>query len=166
MVLSFVAHLRVPDLVIIGCGNPNRSDDGVGPYVVSRLSENGLPDHTRVFDGGTDGMSVMYSARGATHLIIVDARVPEDTPGAIFEVPGEVLEAPPNQSLNLHDFRWDHALYAGRRIYGDDFPKLVSVFLIEAASLKLGLEMSGEVVLAAENVEGRVRELIAKWCAQ
>ena len=111
-------------------------------------------------------MSVMYSARGATHLIIVDARVPEDTPGAIFEVPGEVLEAPPNQSLNLHDFRWDHALYAGRRIYGDDFPKLVSVFLIEAASLKLGLEMSGEVVLAAENVEGRVRELIAKWCAQ
>jgi hydrogenase maturation protease len=166
MVLSFVAHLRVPDIVIIGCGNPNRSDDGVGPYVVSRLSENGLPDHTRVFDGGTDGMSVMYSARGATHLIIVDARVPEDTPGAIFEVPGEVLEAPPNQSLNLHDFRWDHALYAGRRIYGDDFPKLVSVFLIEAASLKLGLEMSGEVVLAAENVEGRVRELIAKWCAQ
>tara|TARA_R110000787_G_scaffold11915_5_gene38870 strand:- start:19 stop:519 length:501 start_codon:yes stop_codon:yes gene_type:complete len=166
MVLPLVAHLRVPDIVVIGCGNPNRSDDGVGPHVVARLHENGLPDHTRVFDGGTDGMSVMYSARGATHLIIVDARMPEGTPGAIFEVPGEVLEAPPNQSLNLHDFRWDHALYAGRRIYGDDFPKLVSVFLIEAASLKLGLEMSREVVLAADNVEGRVRELIAKWCVQ
>ena len=79
---------------------------------------------------------------------------------------GTATAPTPNQSLNLHDFRWDHALYAGRRIYGDDFPKLVSVFLIEAASLKLGLEMSREVVLAADNVEGRVRELIAKWCVQ
>lgn len=164
--MPLVAHLMTPDIVVIGCGNPNRSDDGVGPHVVGLLRENGVPEHTRIFDGGTDGMSVMYSARGATHLIIVDARVPESAPGAIFEVPGEVLEAPPNNSLNLHDFRWDHALYAGRRIYGDDFPVNVSVLLIEAASIDLGLELSGEVKDAAITVEARIRELIAKWVAQ
>ena len=155
-----------PDIVVIGCGNPNRSDDGVGPHVVGLLGQNGVPEHTRIFDGGTDGMSVMYNARGATQLIIVDARVPESASGAIFEVPGEVLEAPPNNSLNLHDFRWAHALYAGRRIYGDDFPVNVSVLLIEAANIDLGLELSAEVSEAAVAVEARIRELIAKWVDQ
>ena len=161
-----MAHLKTPDIVVIGCGNPNRSDDGVGPHVVGLLGQNGVPEHTRIFDGGTDGMSVMYNARGATHLIIVDARAPESASGAIFEVPGEVLEAPPNNSLNLHDFRWDHALYAGRRIYGDDFPVNVSVLLIEAANIDLGLKLSTEVSEAAVAVEARIRELIAKWVDQ
>lgn len=161
-----MAHLKTPDIVVIGCGNPNRSDDGVGPHVVGLLGQNGVPEHTRIFDGGTDGMSVMYNARGATHLIIVDARAPESASGAIFEVPGEVLEAPPNNSLNLHDFRWDHALYAGRRIYGDDFPVNVSVLLIEAANIDLGLKLSTEVSEAAVTVEARIRGLIAKWVDQ
>ncbi len=162
--MPLMANIAVPDIAIIGCGNANRSDDGVGPHVIALLRENGLPDNTRVFDGGTDGMSVMYHARGATHLIIVDARVPENAPGAIFEVPGEVLAAPPTQSLNLHDFRWDHALYAGQRIYGEDFPNSVSVILIEAASLELGLVLSEKVILAAQTVETRIRALIAQWC--
>lgn len=166
MVVPVVADLAPHDIVVIGCGNPNRSDDGVGPHVVERLRQNGIPNQTRIFDGGTDGMSVMYSARGATHLIIVDARIPEGSPGAIYEVPGEHLEAPPNQSLNLHDFRWDHALYAGRRIYGDAFPTTVSVMLIEAKSLDLGLELSSEVTAAAELAEEKIRVLIASWCSE
>ncbi|MGX0879042.1 hydrogenase maturation protease [Roseovarius sp. MBR-154] len=163
MVLSPVADLMPPDIVVIGCGNPNRSDDGVGPHLIARLRAGGVPALTRIFDGGTDGMSVMYSARGATHLVIVDARVPEGNPGAIFEVPGEVLEARPNRSLNLHDFRWDHALFAGRRIYGEDFPMNVSVFLVEAATLELGLGLSEAVSRAAETVETRIRNLINGW---
>jgi len=151
------------DIVIIGCGNPNRSDDGVGPHVVNLLRENGVPDNVRLFDGGTDGMSVIYRARGATHLIIIDARIPEAAPGAIFEVPGEMLESVPKQSLNLHDFRWDNALYAGRRIYGDAFPKTVSVLLIEAESLDLGLGLSPCVTQAARLAEAQIREIVAGW---
>ena len=165
MVLSAVADMKPLDIVVIGCGNPNRSDDGVGPHVVGLLREKGVPDNVRVFDGGTDGMGIMYSARGATHLIIVDARIPEGSPGAIYEVPGEVLETPPKQSLNLHDFRWDNALYAGKRIYGDDFPKSISVLLIEAASLELGLGLSDEVTVAADLAESRIRDTITEWSA-
>jgi len=165
MVLSALAHMKPLDIVVIGCGNPNRSDDGVGPHVVGLLRQKGVPQQVRVFDGGTDGMSVMYRARGATHLIIVDARIPEGNPGAIFEVPGSVLEAPPKQSLNLHDFRWDNALYAGRRIYGDDFPRDISVLLVEAASLNLGLGLSAEVADAAERAETQIRQVIDDWLA-
>ena len=58
-------------LTIIGCGNPNRSDDGVGIRVAQRLAayvrDKDLQD-VRVFDAGTDGMSVMFQARGAERL--------------------------------------------------------------------------------------------------
>ena len=146
-------------LSVIGCGNANRSDDGVGPEVIARLRRRPLPEGVALHDAGTDGMGVMYSARGASHLVLIDARAPESDPGAIYDVPGALLEAPPRQSFNLHDFRWDHALYAGRKIYGGDFPKQVKVFLIEAATLELGLSLSEPVSVAADRVAARIEEL-------
>ena len=164
MVVPAVADMSAPSLAVIGCGNPNRSDDGVGAHVVALLKEKRLPADVGIFDAGTDGMGVMYRARGASRLIVVDAREPEGAPGAIYDVPGEVLQAPPPQSLNLHDFRWDHALYAGRKIYGDAFPADVKVFLIEAASLDLGLGLSPEVQQAATRVADRIAALAAgRW---
>src|SRR5437764_4373644 len=112
-------------LCVIGCGNPARSDDGVGVYIAQSLQDH-LRRHphlrTRVFDAGTGGMDVMFQARGARKLIIVDAASSESTPGAIFKVPGRELESEPEPSYSLHDFRWQHALFAGRRIFGMDFP--------------------------------------------
>lgn len=145
---------------IIGCGNPNRSDDGVGPEVARRLREMTLPKDIAVFDAGTDGMAVLYRARGLERLIVVDAKAPQGNPGAIYEVPGELLQAPPPPSLNLHDFRWDHALYAGRKIYGDDFPPQVAVFLIEAETLDLGLGLSDEVAAAAARIADKIKALV------
>ncbi|MFM7445652.1 MAG: hydrogenase maturation protease, partial [Tabrizicola sp.] len=129
----------------MGCGNPNRSDDGLGPQVIAMLRAKALPPQVRLFDVGTDGMTAMYRARGATHLVVVDARIPGGAPGAIYEVPGEVLAAPPAKGAGLHEFRWDHALYAGRRIYGDAYPETVMVLLVEATTLDLGLSLSPAV---------------------
>lgn len=165
MVLQAMADLTGSDIVVLGCGNPNRSDDGAGPRLMALLRGIGLPPEVRLFDVGTDGMTAMYRARGATHLVIVDARVPGGNPGAIYEVPGEVLAAPPAKGAGLHEFRWDHALYAGRRIYGDAYPATVVVLLIEAASLDLGLALSPPVEASAQSVAKRVRGLIDGWLA-
>ena len=53
-------------------------------------------------------------------------------PGAIFKVPSSELEALPEASYSLYDFRWDNALKVGRKIFREDFPKDVTVYLIEA----------------------------------
>lgn len=163
--MPVMADLNRPDIVVIGCGNPNRSDDGAGPRVIALLRSRGVPENVRLYDAGTDGMAVIYQARGASHLVIVDARQPDGTPGAVYEVPGDVLAAPPGNNQGLHDFRWDHALYAGHKIYGDAFPKVVSVFLIEAASLDLGLELGPEVARAAEIVADQIGVRAAEWLA-
>jgi hydrogenase maturation protease len=156
-----VANLNAA-IAVIGCGNANRRDDGVGPYVIELLRDRVFPDDVALFDAGTDGMGVMYRARGVLRLIIVDAKAPEDEPGAIYEVPGEVLEMPPPESFNLHDFRWDHALYAGRRIYGEQFPQDVAVLLIEAGSVDYGLDLTAEVERAAVKVADRIEAMVRR----
>ncbi|MGK7919184.1 MAG: hydrogenase maturation protease [Trichodesmium sp.] len=142
-------------LTIIGCGNLNRSDDGVGVIIAQHLQQylvkHPVPD-VRVYDCGTAGMEVMFQARGTQQLIIVDASATGSEPGAIFKVPSSELEALPEPSYSLHDFRWDNALAVGRKIFREDFPDDITVYLIEAANLDFGLELSPIVKSSAEKV--------------
>ncbi len=149
-------------VAVIGCGNPNRSDDGVGCEVVRVLRSRAIYDEAQVhlLDAGTDGMGVMFAARGCRSLIVIDACRTGAPDGAIFEVPGAELEARHQPTLTLHDFRWDHALFAGRWMFGDSFPARVTVFLIEAATLELGIGLSPSVAQAARSVASRVDALV------
>ncbi|MDF5715966.1 MAG: hydrogenase maturation protease [Rhizonema sp. NSF051] len=151
-------------LTIIGCGNLNRSDDAVGVIIAQRLqqylTENPHP-HVRVYDCGTAGMEVMFQARGSKQLVIIDASSTGSEPGAVFRVPGKELEALPEPSYNLHDFRWDHALAAGRKIFKDDFPIHVTVYLIEAKNLDFGLELSPAIKHSADIVFEELTATIA-----
>src|SRR5262245_60075627 len=115
-------------IVVIGCGNPNRSDDGVGPEVVRALrAARGESDDVLLMDAGTDVIAVIFAALGCRTLIIIDASRSGSEPGAVFEVPGAELEQKYQPTLNMHDFRWDHALHAGRMLLRDEFPADVTV---------------------------------------
>lgn len=149
-------------ITVVACGNPNRSDDGVGLTVIQLLKSRALAQDplVRLLDAGTDGMAAMFAARGCRTLIVIDACQSGSEPGAIFEVPGSELTQRYAPSLNLHDFRWDHALYAGKAIFRDAFPDDVVVFLIEAQCLDLGLSASELVTAAALKVADRIEELV------
>jgi hydrogenase maturation protease len=165
-VVPAVADLSAALLCVIGCGNSTRSDDGVGVYVAQRLRARLLEDPkpgVRVFDAGTGGMDVMFQARGARRLIIVDASRSGSEPGAIFKVPGAELASEPDAGFSLHDFRWQHALTAGRKIFGAEFPRDVSVYLIEAGSLDFGLELSASVLRSADRVIEEIHQIFAEW---
>ncbi|WP_428420348.1 hydrogenase maturation protease [Methylibium sp.] len=149
--------------VVIGCGNLNRSDDAAGVLVVQRLRQefgDRLPADVRLFDAGTGGMEVMFQARGARQLIIVDACRADSTPGAIFRLPGSEISGAHQPGYSLHDFRWDHAVHAGRRIFGDAFPSDLTVYLIEAGSLALGTEVGAPVQAAIGIVSGIIAQAI------
>ncbi len=157
-----VADLAGQTLCVIGCGNATRSDDGVGVFVAQCLRAQLLKDpqpRVRVFDAGTGGMDVMFQARGASRLIIVDASRSGSEPGAIFKVPGAELASEPDAAFSLHDFRWQHALTAGRKIFGAEFPGDVTVFLIEADNLGFGLELSAPVLRSADRVIEEIRAM-------
>jgi hydrogenase maturation protease len=154
-------------IAVIGCGNPNRGDDGAGSEAVRALAARGLATDpsVRLLDAGTDGMAVMFAARGCRTLIVIDACRSGSEPGAVFEVPGSELEERHQPALNLHDFRWDHALFAGRQIFRDQFPADVVVLLIEAATVDYGIGLSPSVSAAIANVVERVAALIGARAA-
>ncbi|PAX55170.1 hydrogenase maturation protease [Brunnivagina elsteri] len=150
-------------LTIIGCGNLNRSDDGVGVIIAQRLQqyliENPHPD-VRAYDCGTSGMEVMFQARGSTKLIIIDASSTGSQPGAVYKVPGTELEALPEPSYSLHNFRWDHAIASGKKIFQQDFPQDVTVYLIEAENLGFGWDLTPAVQKAANFVIEEIVSLL------
>ena len=150
-------------IAVIGCGNPNRLDDGAGIEVLRRLHARGFDgdaECVRLLAAGTDGMAAMFTARGCRSLIVIDACRSGSDPGAVFEVPGDELEQRYRPSLNLHDFRWDHALYAGRQIFREQFPSDVVVVLIEALTTELGVGLSEPVLAAVARVTDRIEVLI------
>ncbi len=153
-------------LVVIGCGNLNRSDDAVGVRVVQQLRRQfgeSLPDGVRLFDAGTGGIEVMFQARGARGLIVVDACRSGSDAGAIFRLPGSEIDTMHQPTYSLHDFRWDHAVHAGRRIFGADFPEDLTVYLVEAGSLELGTELTAPVSRAVTRVCEHVTQSIRAW---
>jgi hydrogenase maturation protease len=152
-----------PMLVVVGCGNLNRCDDAAGVRVIHRVREQlgePLPPGVKLFDAGTGGMEVMFQARGANALIVVDACRSGSDPGAIFRLPGSEIDTAHVPGYSLHDFRWDHAIHAGRRIFGAAFPDDVTVYLIEAGSLQLGTDLTTPVGRAVEEVSERIVQSI------
>jgi hydrogenase maturation protease len=146
-------------IAVIGCGNLNRSDDGVGIEVVRALKP---ADDVKLLDAGTDGMAVMFGARGCATLIVVDSCRTGGEPGSIFEVPGSELAKVHEAQQGLHGFRWDNALYAGKKIFREQFPTDVVVLLIEGRTFDLGLSLCREVAEARDKVKARIESLIAE----
>jgi hydrogenase maturation protease len=139
--------------LVIGCGNLLRGDDAVGPVLVRRLLDRGLPDGTEVADGGTSGMDVAFRMRGATRVILLDAARTGGRPGTLYRMLGTDVEQLPDLStINLHSFRWDHALAFARWLLKDEYPTDVIVYLIEAESFEFGAPLSATVDEAADRL--------------
>lgn len=138
---------------MIGCGNLLRGDDAAGPVLVRRMWERGLPDGVRCADGGTGGMDVAFQMRGVPHVILVDACSSGSEPGTLFEVPGrEVENLPPLTGINLHAFRWDHAIAFGRWLLKDEYPDDVTAYLIEGGRYEIGEALSPRVDAAVDRL--------------
>jgi hydrogenase maturation protease len=112
-----------------------------------------MPEGVRLVDGGTAGMDVAFQMRGAERVVIVDASATGAVPGTVYRVPGsELAELPPLEGLHTHSFRWDHAIAFARWALADACPSDITVFLIEAASVEFGADLSPDVTAAMEQV--------------
>ena len=71
-------------LIILGVGNELKSDDGIGPFVIKRLKEEGIENDNLLFiDAETvpENFTGKIRKEEPTHLIIVDACLMDSQPG-------------------------------------------------------------------------------------
>lgn len=146
-----------PRVLVIGCGNILCGDDAAGPVAIRRMWDAGLPPAVRCADGGTGGMDVAFQMRGVPKVILIDACSSGSEPGTLFEVPGsEVEQLPPLTGINLHAFRWDHALAFARWLLKDEYPRDVTAYLIEAGQTAVGEPLSPAVDAAVNRLVERL----------
>ena len=152
-----------PSILVIGCGNVLRGDDAAGPILVRRLGNRGLPEGVRCVDGGTGGIDVVLQMRGVPEVILIDACRSESEPGSLFEIPpAEFENLPPPAGLDLHAFRWDHAVALARSLLREDYPQTVTAYLIEGERFEVGEGLSPAVDRAVD----RLADLLLGRCQQ
>ncbi|MEM6297103.1 MAG: hydrogenase maturation protease [Bacteroidota bacterium] len=147
---------------IMGFGNPVRSDDGIGMYVIEELKKQiGESDHINIFDMGTAAFEVLFQLKGHQKIILVDAALNTNEPvGTLFKVPAEeVLRAPQDDPMVfLHGMKWDQALSYAKKILQDQYPEDIQVYLIAIENTKLEVDLSETVKEAGNKVVNLILE--------
>ena len=141
---------------IMGFGNPVRSDDGIGIYVIEQLQKY-FQDSTGVtlFDMGTSAFEVLFKLKGHHRILVVDAALNTGEPvGTIFRVPAEeIMRAPVEDPMVfLHSLKWDQALSYAKKIMGPEYPSDIKVYLVAIDNTRLEIELSDEVKKAGDKL--------------
>jgi len=147
---------------IMGFGNPVRSDDGIGMYVIEKLQKTiGQNDDISIFDMGTAAFEVLFGLKGHSKILMVDAVINTNEPvGTLFKVPAEeVLRTPQDDPMVfLHGMKLDQALSYAKKILGDEYPEDIQVYLIAVENTKLETEISDAVKKAGDKVVQHILE--------
>ena len=79
----------------MGFGNPARSDDGIGCYVVAQLQEQlGEQEGISLLDMGTSAFEVLFQLQGHQRIILVDAVINTgEEDGTLYKLPASAVEA-------------------------------------------------------------------------
>lgn len=148
--------LRTGHTVVIGCGNLLCGDDAVGPTLVQRFRDRGVPAGIDCFDAATDAISVIDAMRGMTRVLFVDACISGAAPGTIIERSGFDADDIPPARIPLHSLRWSHAIAAARRMLGPDYPRSVTAWLVEGRAFEPGAPLTPAVDKAIDQLVTRL----------
>ena len=148
----------------MGFGNPVRSDDAIGCYVIEQLQKKNIDtEHISLFDMGTGAFEVLFKLQGHHRIIIVDAVVNTGEPvGTLYRVPASEIEGAiqDDPMVFLHSIKWDQALSYAKKIMGKDYPEDITVYLIAVDNTRLNIELSEEVRIAGDRALDYILEQI------
>ncbi len=152
-------------IAIMGFGNPVRSDDAVGIYVIEQLRQPlEEAEHISLFDMGTSAFEVLFQLKGHQQIILVDAVVNTGDPvGTLYRLPAEEVQRAPQDDpmVFLHSLKWDQALSYAKKLLQDDYPEDIQVYLIAVEDTRLEVSMSEEVQQAGNQVVERILAEVA-----
>ncbi len=82
--------------VVVGIGNPIRTDDGFGVHALRRLQRDPrVPPDVTFIDGGTYGLELLCYVSDSTHLLLLDALDVGEPPGTLIRMANGQLRGLP-----------------------------------------------------------------------
>ena len=137
-------------MLIIGCGNRQRSDDGAGILVAERLRELGVEAETR----SGEAMELMETWDGADDVILVDAVFTGAPVGTVQAWDGRQPLASLRTNASTHGLGLAEAIELAHVL--DRLPTRLRVYGIEGRQFEARAEISPEVQCAVEEVVRRI----------
>ena len=145
--------------MVIGLGNPDRGDDGVGALVIDALSGR-LPDGVETMIRTGDMLALVDDWAGAHAVICIDAAAPVGAPGRIHRIDGLAGGLLPETGLaSSHAFGLAEAI-ALAGVLGTA-PATLIVYAIEGSNFDGGAPISAAVAGVVEESAERVIAEIA-----
>ncbi len=144
-------------VVVIGVGNPDRGDDGVGPEVLARLAGR-VPGGVRLMRlAGADPAEIMEAWSGSAGAIVVDAMVSGVAPGTITRFDAVAGPLPAGVRLaSTHVLGAETAVEMARAL--GRLPGRLVVYGVEGESFTAGSGLSPVVVAALPVAAERILE--------
>ena len=150
-------------VLVVGLGNPDRGDDGIGAAVVEAVRGR-APAGVSLATRSGDLLAMLGEWRGLEALVCVDAAASLGAPGTIHRF--DLATAPPPRELaaptSSHALGLADALAMGAVL--GLLPPVVIVFAIEGETFAMGAPMSPTVAAAADAaaavVAGDLRRLV------
>lgn len=144
--------------LIVGIGNTDRGDDGVGRLIARRLKAMVAPE-VRVVEHDGEAASLLACLERVQTAFLIDACVSGGAPGAVrrlnLEQDGDAL--PDLQfGLSTHGFGLAEAIALGKAL--GNLPPRTVVFAIEAGGFETGAALTPAVADAIETVAGMVAD--------
>jgi len=135
-------------LLILGCGNADRCDDGAGLLVVRRLRELGIK--AQELDGNPLALIEAWS-EGDGEVAVIDAVVSGRAPGEITTWDARAAPLPAGEfRCSTHDFSVGEAVELARAL--GRLPAKLTLYGIEGARFDCGMPPSREVVEAVDRL--------------
>jgi hydrogenase maturation protease len=148
-------------ILVIGLGNPDRGDDGVGAIAVSRLAGR-LPGDVAILTRSGDMLSLIEDWTGFDAVVCVDAAAPMGRPGSIHRIDLAAGDLPRDVSLkSSHAFGIAEAIALARAL--GLAPRDIIVFAIEGLCFESGAAMTPEVAAAADEAAIHITAEIGRF---
>ena len=153
---------QTADTVVIGVGNADRGDDGVGCYVIGRLRER-LSSSVELIDHNGETAGLLELITGADSVYLVDAARSGDEPGTIFRFDTRDGPMPAVFSnWSSHGIGVAEAIELAR-VFGD-LPSSCVIYAIEGGAYAAGTSLSAAVKQAGNEVARRILDELQSAC--
>ena len=137
--------------IVLGLGNPLMSDEGIGVFLLNRLSE--LSDKyplVEFFDAGTGGMNLLHLFEGREKAVFIDCANMEEEPGQIRKfTPEQVKSVKQLAHQSLHEQDLLKIINMAKQL--DQCPKEIVIFGIQPKNVSLGGSLSEELEQKIDN---------------
>ncbi len=141
-------------VLVLGLGNPDRGDDGIGAAVVQRLAGR-VPGDVRLAIVGGDLLSAIDDWSGCDAVICIDAAARLTAPGRIHRIDLGTETLPPDFACaSSHEFGLAESIALARAL--DVAPAQIIIYAVEGGCFSTGAALTADVAAAC----GRVADLV------